>query len=193
MGKAERAGRTHEDTAFHQTTVRPKDRTLDTESGSFSERDNCGDESIPPARVMPAGGTLTAGRQRLHLDTMGEMTDVTVLVAESINDYKIRSYHLPSNVAGERPHCKQPGNYERWSFVKAETHQRLRLCDHCWNVDRNTLTVEGEFTHHEKQTLLCPNCSEDVTENQIDTHIKEHHSEECQSGRKNGRLSESWR
>jgi hypothetical protein len=174
MAKAQRARQTEEDTAFHREKVRQQDRTLDAESGSSPERDNHADESPPPVRVLPAGGTLTVRRRQPHIDAPNDPRKVTVLVPTLIST-KSRCCHLsPEGPDDEKDtQCNQDGEYDEWTLLEAESHRQVRPCKMCFTIEfDDTLTPEGVFGGSAVTRRPCPNCGQNIPSDQHAAHVE---------------------
>ncbi len=174
MASAHRARQPEDDTAFHRRRVRPQDRSLDTEAGSSPERDNHENESPPPARVLPAGGTYTARQPRPHIDAPGELAVRMFLVPKSLSKAHRCCHRPPRNPdSGKETLCNQDGEYAEWTLAEVETHRKVRLCKICFTTGfEDTLTPEGVYAESETSTKMCPYCAQTIPSDQHAAHTK---------------------
>lgn len=172
MSRSQDIGWTQRNTGSQQV-VRPKNRKSDASSTISTEKGNQSSEvNRPPARVLPAGGTLTARQPRPHFDSPGDLAGVTLLVPVSATNNKFRCCHRPGKDWDEEKttHCNHEGEYEEWPLAKVETHRRVRRCKKCFDSQfGDTLTPEGVYG---SATTTCPNCNETVSPFQYDPHIE---------------------
>lgn len=129
----------------------------------------------PPARILPTDGYQSVRQPRPHLDALGELADVTLLVPKSLIAGKRRCCHRPprNRDSENDTRCNQNGEYEEWSATKVETHWKVRPCKICFTTEfEGTLTPEGTYVESEESTRMCPYCSQDVPSDQHSAHTE---------------------
>lgn len=173
MANTHRARQSEEATVYRRK-VCSQDWPLNTEAGSSPEIDSHGDESIPPARILPADGYQSARQPEPHIDTLGELADATLLVPKSLTDAPRCCHRSPKNRdSGNDTRCNQNGEYEEWSVARVETHRKVRPCRICFTAQsEGTLTPERTYAGSDGPRKMCPYCSQSVPSGQHSAHTQ---------------------
>jgi hypothetical protein len=129
----------------------------------------------PPARILPTDGYQSVRQPQPHIDTLGELADVTLLVPQSFSDGEHRCCHRPprNRDSENDTRCNQNGEYAEWSVVKVETHRKVRPCKICFTAQsEDTLTPEGTYAEPDGPTRMCSYCLQDVPLAQHGAHTR---------------------